>query len=226
MTESGRVTTISAKSADTLDALLAHYVSGSLPVPLQTMVAAHLDMRENSRELVGGLEAMAGDELAMMPSDGWRSSDEFFDRIVGSAPPREEPNRPADLPDCDIFPRSMIRLTGCAARDIRWRTKLPGFKEFDLGEIDGCHSSLLWIRPGRAMPTHTHEGSELTLVLDGAFDDTDGHYGRGDIAAADETVEHRPIAAKDRPCICFAVTTAPLKLTGSYAQLFSDIFGR
>ena len=39
---------------------------------------------------------------------------------------------------------------------------------------DGCHVSLYWIRPGRPIPTHTHDGSELTLVLDGAFTDVTG----------------------------------------------------
>ena len=76
------------------------------------------------------------------------------------------------------------------------------------------------------MPSHTHEGSELTLVLDGAFRDANGRYGRGDISLADEHVDHRPIAEDERACICFAVTDAPLRLTGSYRQFFSDFLGR
>ena len=32
------------------------------------------------------------------------------------------------------------------------------------------------------MPQHTHEGHELTLVLEGSFHDALGRYGRGDLA--------------------------------------------
>ena len=127
---------------------------------------------------------------------------------------------------CPVFPGRLQDFVGHAAKDVPWRSKLPGFREYRIGEFDGFEANLLWIRPGRAMPAHSHEGSELTLVLDGGFSDEGGHYVRGDIAVADETIDHRPLADDDGPCICFAVTTAPLTLTGSVAQLFSDIFGR
>ena len=110
--------------------------------------------------------------------------------------------------------------------DIPWKTKLPGYREHLIGEIDGCEANLLWIKPGRKMPSHTHEGSEVTPGLSGAFTDANGRYGPGDIAVADDSIDHRPIAESDRPCICFAVTDAPLRLTGSYTQMFSDFLGR
>jgi putative transcriptional regulator len=68
------------------------------------------------------------------------------------------------------------------------------------------------------MPSHTHEGSEITLVLRGGFSDATGHYRRGDIAIADSEVDHRPRADEDEDCICFAVTDAPLRLTGPVAR--------
>jgi putative transcriptional regulator len=109
--------------------------------------------------------------------------------------------------------------------DIPWRTKLPGFKEYDLGEIDGLETSLFWIRPGRAIPAHTHRGVELSLILDGAFTDLRGRFGPGDISVADDSIDHRPVAEKKRPCIGFAVVDQPLKLTGSLTQMLGDIIG-
>ncbi len=216
---------ISEKSADMLDTLLSHYVSGSLPVPVNTMVEAHLEMRDDSRTLVRGMEAVAGVQMENIESAPLLSRKKMFDQIVGS-------DAPAPLAEissgrnCSIFPKSLQNFTGFTAEDVPWRTKLPGFKEFSIGEWDGCEAELLWIRAGRAMPAHTHGGSELTLVLSGGFSDVDGHYVRGDIAAADESDDHRPIADPGETCICLAITTAPLKLTGSMTQLFSDIFGR
>ena len=50
-----------------------------------------------------------------------------------------------------------------------------------------------------------------------------GRFGRGDISIADPSVDHRPTAENTVPCIGFAVTDAPLRLTGSLRQRLGDI---
>ncbi len=71
------------------------------------------------------------------------------------------------------------------------------------------------------MPVHTHEGTELTLVLAGAFSDAHGHFLRGDVAEADASVEHQPVADPGEDCLCLAVTDAPLRLTGPFGRLLN-----
>jgi putative transcriptional regulator len=61
-------------------------------------------------------------------------------------------------------------------------------------------------------------------VLRGGFSDVSGHYMRGDIAIADEDVDHKPVADADEDCICFAVTDAPLKLTGPVGKVIQGLF--
>lgn len=208
---------------DTLDGLMARYVAGMLPEPVRVLVEAHLAISPKNRPLVDLLETAAGDELEavkpIMPS----GRDEALAAIFSS--PEIKSAVKAQTTD-SILPNVLRRFVGSGIDDIAWKTKMPGYREHLIGEFDGCEANLLWIKPGRKMPSHTHEGSEITLVLDGAFSDVNGRYGRGDIAIADDSIDHRPIAENDRPCICFAVTDAPLKLTGSYTQLFSDFLGR
>lgn len=216
---------VSEQSATMLDSLLAQYVAGVLPRPVHAMVEAHLELRAASRGVVKGLETAAGDAMEAIEPVALNDRDAMLSAILHSeTPDLATPSQPQDT-DCPVIPRALRDFIGYRAEDIPWRTKLPGFREYRVGEIDGCDVEMLWIRAGRAMPKHTHEGSELTLVLDGGFTDATGHYLRGDISAADESVDHRPVADEDGPCICLAVTTAPLKLTGSMRQLFSDIFG-
>ena len=208
---------------DTLDGLMARYVAGRLPEPARVLVEAHLEMSPKNRRVVDALEGAAGAELEaiapIMATDRDGRLAEIFDRpIISSAVPKKA--------DDVVLPESLRRFVGMGIDEIPWKTKMPGYREYLIGEIDGCEANLLWIKPGRKMPSHTHEGSEITLVLDGAFADANGWYGRGDIAVADDSIDHRPIAESDRPCICFAVTDAPLKLTGSYTQMFSDFLGR
>lgn len=208
---------------DTIDSLLARYVAGTLPAPARVLVEAHLQLKPDNRIKVRNLEAMAGLELMQIDPVALADRDAMLAAVLGSTSP--ETAAPVAHEAARIFPRALYDFVGFDAADVPWRTRLPGFKEYDLGDIDGCHVNLFWIKPGRTVPAHTHEGSELSLVLDGAFSDARGHYGRGDISVADDSVDHRPVADKDRPCIGFAVMDAPLKLTGSFRQLIGDIIG-
>lgn len=219
----GHSQTVKTERIETIDALMARYVAGALPEPARVLVEAHLDIRDDNRGLVAGLESLAGDALEHGNPVEISGRDHRLDAIFASKAPVAPRRARAST---SLFPAVLRDFVGYDVDDVPWRTKLPGFREHDVGEIDGCHVNLFWIRPGRRIPGHTHEGSELTLVLEGAFSDMSGHYGRGDIALADESVDHRPVAGLERPCICFAVTDGPLRLTGPLHQRLGDIIGR
>jgi putative transcriptional regulator len=208
---------------DTIDALMAHYVAGSLPEPARVLVQAHLEMKPDNRSLVNSLELLAGEALESAPEVAIADRDGRLAAIFSSTSPVPAP-RTAARPENALFPQALRDLLGFEAENAPWRKRLPGFREYSL-DMDGCEVSLMWIRPGRALPAHTHKGMELILILDGAFNDERGHFGPGDISIADEMVDHRPIAEKDRPCIAFAVSDGPVKLTGSFRQMIGDLIG-
>jgi putative transcriptional regulator len=91
------------------------------------------------------------------------------------------------------------------------------------GEGGSYRMSLLRIVGGRSIPAHTHYGDELLMVLDGAFEDGRGHYVRGDVCAADDSVTHAPTADRTGDCLCLAVTSGPIKLTGSWGRLLNPL---
>ncbi len=100
-----------------------------------------------------------------------------------------------------------------------WSFMAPGVKCMDLSgdpELKGTTVDvrLMRLEPGKGAPKHTHGGSELTLVLTGAFRDETGVYGPGDLSVATPKLTHRPIAEPGDVCIALAVTDAPLELTG------------
>ena len=208
---------------ESLDGLFARYVAGSLPEPARVLVAAHLSIKPEQNHIVSALEDLSGDELSALVSDQIGNREARL-AAVFDAPKLAEMQEKRS--ESGILPQGLRSFVGFDLENIPWRTKMPGYREFSLGEIDGCEAKMLWIKAGRKMPAHTHEGSEITLVIDGAFSDSAGRYGRGDISLADDDVDHSPVAEEGRPCICFAVTDAPLRLTGSYRQFFSDFIGR
>jgi putative transcriptional regulator len=207
----------------TMDNLLARYVAGTLPSPVNMAVGAHLELKQDNRDFVESLEALAGETVEAMPAAAVSDRENRLDKIFSH---EQEPQTHTSVSERGMIPSSLAALVPHKIDTIPWRAKMPGYKECALGVIEGCEVNLLWIRAGRKMPAHTHEGSEITLVLDGAFSDSRGRYERGDIALADEDVDHSPIAENDRPCICLAITDAPLRLTGSYRQFFSEFIGR
>lgn len=209
---------------DMVDALMARYAAGILPEPARVLVEAHLEMKSVNRAKVIDFETAAGDALEKMEPAALASRDDILNAIF-SAPPIDVTAKQTERPANALFPKAIRELVGFEGEDMPWKRKLPGFKEFNVGKIDGCDVSFFWLRPGRAVPAHTHQGYELLLVLDGAFNDVRGRFGKGDISVADESVDHRPKAESEVPCIGFAVSDAPLKLTGSFRQLIGDLIG-
>lgn len=206
-----------------MDSLLCGYVAGALPKPLQVLMASQLELSDKHHVLVDGLESAAGAELEQLEPAELSGRDAALDAIFASEASDDiSVDRKAS---CKVLPEALQNFVGYDVDNIPWKTKMPGFKEFELGDVDGCHVSMFWIKPGRTVPMHTHEGMELSLIVQGAFTDDRGRFGRGDISIADENVEHRPTADMSGPCIGFAVTDGALRLTGPLHQRIGDILG-
>ncbi|MGL4438809.1 MAG: ChrR family anti-sigma-E factor, partial [Bosea sp. (in: a-proteobacteria)] len=129
-----------------------------------------------------------------------------------------------EAPADGVFTPGLRQFVGMASADVPWRTLLPGVKEYTISNDHGTEAKLYWIKAGRKIPAHTHGGEEVTIVLKGGFSDATGHYRRGDVAMADEELDHKPVADSDQDCICFAVTDAPLKLTGPVGKVIQGLF--
>jgi len=208
------------KNVTGMDELLAGYAAGTLSYPAQALVGAHLELSDRNRGYVSSLESLAGtglddaDPVELSDREGLLSA--ILSREAGAFNDNEPAGKQASA-----MPESLRTIIGSSMEGLPWKTLLPGVKECKFGEIDGCDSSLLWVRAGRAMPSHTHHGTELTLVLQGGFRDQDGHYVTGDVAFADGDIDHKPVADDGVDCICFAVTAGRLELTGPVGRWFA-----
>ncbi|MES0882233.1 ChrR family anti-sigma-E factor [Roseibium sp. SCP14] len=210
------------KNVTGMDELLAGYAAGTLSFPAQALVGAHLELSDQNRGYVSSLEAMAGAGLDEVEPVALSDRDATLSAIFNSnAPILNEIVTANETAGQGEVPESLHSIVGSSLAELPWKTLLPGVKECKFGEIDGCSSSLLWVRAGRAMPSHTHHGTELTLVLKGGFRDEDGHFVVGDVAYADGEVDHKPIADDGEDCICFAVTAGRLQLTGPVGRWFA-----
>lgn len=203
-----------------LDELLAGYAAGTLATPAHALVGAHLEISSVNRRFVSSLEALGGQALDTAEPVAFSNRDAALNAILSADLQDEKPIEKNSA--VNELPESLQGIIGGPLDGLPWKTLIPGVREVKFGEIDGCNVNLLWVRRGKAMPSHTHHGTELTLVLKGGFSDADGHYVRGDIAFADHDIDHKPIADDDgEDCICFAVTEGRLQLTGFMGRLIN-----
>jgi putative transcriptional regulator len=202
-----------------LDTLLASYAGGSLAPPLHALVGAHLELSPANRSFVSTLENAIAEDVLKSNQPLSRHCD-MLNAIM--AQPRH--SEPAMTMEQGIMPRALMHYVGFDLDQVPWRWRMPGLRDYVVSQASQLEASFIWVKPGRRLPSHTHEGNEITLILKGGFRDASGHYARGDIAIASSDVDHAPIADEGEDCICFAVIDAPLTLTGPVARVFNRLF--
>ncbi len=196
--------------------LLLSYATGSLREPLALLVATHLALCPSCRREVERLEAVGGtliDELEPVAIDD-RTLADLLARLQDPAVDRPAVPRARSEAVEQRLPRPLRDYLADGLDGLPWKS-MGAIKRAELLKgFPGFKTHMMRIKAGTAMPWHTHEGQELTLVLDGGFTDGERHYVAGDVATADPTVSHRPVADPGEDCLCLAVTDAPLRLTG------------
>ena len=207
-----------AAPGDKIDALLAAFSAGTLTPAMHALIASHLAMSRRNRGFVAVLDHIQGGQLDKSAAMPLPNRDARLAAIFNREPAGMAPARPEGF-----FPAPLRQFIGRDLAVIKWRTRLPGLREHRIASEAQGEASLYWIKGGRKMPFHTHAGSEATLVLQGAFHDASGYYQRGDVAVADADVDHQPVA--DGDCLCFAVTDAPLRLTGPLGRIVERLLG-
>ena len=81
--------------------------------------------------------------------------------------------------------------------------------------------SLLKIDKGGQIPQHTHTGIEITLLLEGSFEDDMGRYQKGDFIWLDKDHTHSPITQEG--CVCLTLVSDSLYFTQGFSKLLNPL---
>lgn len=188
------------------EALLVDYASGAMGPAQALVVAAHVHACGQCRAAVDAAEAVGGALLDSLPDAGLSTGalDRALARLEQPAPESPPASR-APAPSFPAQPADWIRVppeVAEAATRKRWVAPGVWIAPIDPGTEGGPLSYLLRVGAGMRMPRHTHAGSELTLVLKGAFRDGREVYAAGDVAEADDDIEHSPEIMGREECVC------------------------
>jgi len=191
------------------DEILMAYSAGTLPEAFNLVVATHISLCDEARarlhafDAVGGTILDEGSEAEM--SSG---SLEATLKLISKNPKDPIKTRPRSS---GVFPTPLQDYVGGDLDAVKWRRVGNGVRQAILKTSKEASVRLLHIPAGAAMPDHGHEGTEMTLVLQGAFIDDGERFARGDIEVANEELHHTPVADIGEDCICLSATDAPLR---------------
>lgn len=217
------------------DVTLMRFASGDLDEAFAVAIAAHIELCGACRTALRAAETCGGHlfELTDTVEVSNTAFSQLRDRIEGddtlfsqeSHGPQNSKRR-ASTNETSI-PKPLHRFVGESLDKVAWTTVAPGVLKRDITLSSETTNKLymLNIAAGREMPEHGHGGSELTLVLSGAYQDKHGRFARGDIADLDEHDEHQPKVDGDRPCICLVAAEGHTKPKGLFARLLRPFVG-
>lgn len=196
------------------DELMLARATGALDAATALALDTHAALCPACRAEMHALDAVGGalvDDIAPVAM-----SPGAFDALMARID-AEPVHAPAEADEVAQLPAPLRPVVTEALATGRWRTLAPGIRGLDLpvGLATPAGSvQLMRLEPGRGVPRHGHAGHELTLVLEGAFNDEAGRYEAGDFILCGPSDTHRPVAEAGRVCLALAVTDAPLKLAG------------
>ncbi|MEC9139425.1 MAG: ChrR family anti-sigma-E factor [Pseudomonadota bacterium] len=215
-----------------MESLLATYASGHLGHGMSVLMASFLTLSPVARRQMETFETLNG--IMLDDAETVEMSENALTSLMMrlDAPDPDEANYAANgnaesvVGTNNDLPAPLRAVLDRPIEDQRWRFAYPGVRQLSLGIGDDDERvKLLKIKPGKAAPRHTHKGIEATLVLRGAFRDGNRLYERGQLALADQHIQHRPRAEGDEDCICLAVNDGALRFTDSFGRVARDFFG-
>ena len=199
------------------DKILMAYSAGKLSEAFNLVVATHISLCDECRVTMSSFDVLGGVLLESEIVEDITAPDlQATMALIEATVPAARvtaPRQPTETP----FPLSAY--IGESLDAIKWKPVGMGVKQAILKTSAAATARLLYIPAGMAVPDHGHGGTELTLVLRGAYSDETAQFKRGDVEIADEDMHHTPVADTHSDCICLAVTDAPLKFSGVLPRL-------
>ena len=193
--------------------ILTEHAAGTLPLAQSACVSAHLNFCADCSRTVSQLHSVGASLFESLPPEpvGDALLKRVLARLHEEAPlsyQRPQPDRH------DATPALLRRLMAGDFSDLAWKKITRTLRTTQIKTGDPHFEfTLLHIRAGGEVPSHAHQGSEMTLVLQGGFSDERGSYHPGDFIYHRQHEAHSPKAFDDEDCICLAVLDAPLRFT-------------
>ncbi|PML56840.1 ChrR family anti-sigma-E factor [Vibrio lentus] len=216
-------------------AILKDFVDGNLADSVSLIVSSHVELCEHCQKQVSMLTAQAADSVFESDTAGLKLSDsemvaflsddgEFdfdaIDQITADLSQAVEVVVEAQQETVSNTTFTIPRALNSVARKDWLNLGKISRARLDFDD-ESHHTSLLHIDKDGQVPCHTHKGFEITLLLEGSFEDEMGVYNKGDFIWLDGEHTHQP--ATKEGCVCLTVSSDALYFTKGVSQLFNPL---
>ncbi|WP_299494519.1 ChrR family anti-sigma-E factor [uncultured Shewanella sp.] len=212
------------------DALLTRFIEADLTISLSVIVSSHVEMCPACQSKVAKLTQQAAssyfddlDDLHQLDNNDTLSDDVLH--MMGQITSAEQDtplNLPKNVTEIEIEGKRLSlphALKSIALKDWQGLGKISRAR-LNI-EDDERRMSLLSIAKNGSVPCHTHKGFEITLLLQGSFEDEMGTYHAGDFIWLNNDHTHQPISKEG--CVCLTVSNDALKFTQGMSQMLNPI---
>jgi putative transcriptional regulator len=230
--------------------MLRSYCKGELDDVMAIMVAAHVHLCPECQEQAARIdEELASGELEYVSREKLVVAEQSLDldamlaqvtssvsvaestelsTELQSAEPASSSEQPVQINIRDRYIQLPSVLSGIVDRSGPWNHVINELWQSPVkGHGLGYQVDFIYMYPSGTVPSHTHKGREVTLILDGSFKDDEGEYSAGDFVIKTSRDEHNPVS--ESGCLCLAAIDAPLHFTSGISRLinpFSQLFFR
>ncbi len=226
---------------------LLDWSSGALKPGFRPLIDGYLSLNPEAREAAALFDRLGGSLLAEAdPAPLSPGATGNVHALLDQAPGTESPERQSSHVNQTItgqpagnrqtagdafaaLPEAMHACLTGRERTLRWFSPSPWFSIRRLlprGQAAaGPGGFLIRVAAGHSIPSHSHGGTEMTLVLQGGYSDCTGQAKRGDLIIHDPSINHQPIADPGESCIVATAFEGPLRLTGRFGRIIQPFFG-
>ncbi|MAK59614.1 MAG: hypothetical protein CMK09_01425 [Ponticaulis sp.] len=197
------------------------YAAGSLDPALTLLIETQASLKADVRKELLIADAVAGTFLeseapAPMSFRAAERALEAIDALQAQPAIERKASRMASrmVDELIRLPEPLQEIALQNSVQSGWKYAGKGLRVLPIDVSADVTTELLRIEPGCGAPSHTHEGSEYTLVVSGGFTDEFGAYGPGDVSIVGSDHTHRPVADEGEICFALAVRDGNLKFDG------------
>lgn len=196
--------------------------AGSMPEAFAAVMASHIEICSECRKDLTLMTVIGTTMLDMLPGTPVARASAAM-ALRGMEADHDGP--PVARGGGDM-PAALVTKLGHSLDSIPWKRVSFGIRQHQIPLSHEGRGSLRLVKvaPGQKMAEHSHNGSELSLVLRGSYYDATGDYGPGDLADVSEEVEHAPVAGS-LGCICLIANDGRMRFKGRVARLLQPFNG-
>ena len=199
---------------------LLNFAAGNLSPAYISAIDVHTKFCSGCASLASQFEQLGGVSIENQNNQSVDTSfNQLMEKILASKPVTQE--QASSVAQIDHIMRyATLHSRHSKLKNDKWIKVARGISDQKIYCNDRKYRTrLIRINAGTKIPTHTHQGQEITVVIKGSFSDTYGSYKAGDYLVRDGSYQHAPYADSD--CICYAITDAPLHYTGFFGPVIN-----